>query len=1081
MKIGQRLGHIRIEHRLGKGGMGEVFLGHDEVLERPVAVKVLASHARLSEAWRARFLREARLLSRLDHPAICRIHDFVEADGDTCLVLEYIEGQTLRAVAGSLRTGEIVQLMAEVAEALAAAHAEGIIHRDLKPDNVMVTPAGRAKILDFGIARNAIMPVHPATTPRDPTSLPDLPGEGTASLAGTFATEDGAVMGTVQYMSPEQINGLPLTTASDCYSFGIMLHELLTGRPAYGDAAGTDLTLRVARAEVEPPTGVDPDLASLITDLTDLDARRRPDAAGAAVRLRHFLDRPAILRRRRLRRAAAATMAAVVAGATVLVAWTAYRGQRTARITRRLAREAAAIEWRMRAEYLAPEHDVRSAQEEVERHIGAMVAAAREGGRIARGTASAAAGRGWLTLGRYVKARKALEQAWEAGVRDPEVAYTLGVTLGELYREALGRANRLQDPVMARGAREKARRTLRDPALRYLTAARGTTTAPAAYVEALIALYEDRFDDCERCLGSIQDVPSWFYELDRARAALARQRGEQAFALQADAVALRRSYEEAARASERALAVARSDPAVAADLCTDLTAALYVQVASEQRRIERAAIDRARAACETLERLDPGNLTGQLELVELTLAEGLDTELGGGDPIPVLRAAVDRAAGIARSHDHSTAAHYWLGLAAERLGWSELGRGLDVSETIETCMDAFTAVLRLEPGRISARPRLASCAYLGAIHAYWAGEDPRSWIRSGLDAMEALGDRPYALVLNQRSNLLYIRGLWERDHGIDPRPTFAECVSINERLCERATSPMAFHNLAISLSELARETVASGEDPTVFLDRARRAIQRAAAISPDLAELDSLRGILETIRARFVTSSGGDPLPALERGRTLFREALSRNPDDAEMWVARGELELEGARAAIRTGRSPEPWVREGLRAAAQALRHHPGFGPALRLRTALELERARWLLDLGRIPSPAIARARSAASRLLRSVPGDARGHMLLARAALLEGQWLASQEGCGEAIATFQEGLAAARKALEINNRLAPGHRLRAALAEELARCSPEARRRAFLEERDAALTSLESLFSRTGLREGHRPDPFAPPSLN
>ncbi|MCB1035684.1 MAG: serine/threonine protein kinase, partial [Acidobacteria bacterium] len=153
--VGRRFGRVRIHRLLSAGGMGEVWEGYDELLERTVAVKTLRTDRPLSSSARARFLREARLLSRLDHPHVCRLFDLVEADGAEALILELVPGQTLRRRLQELppMTGEEkLALVAQIASGLAAAHEAGVIHRDLKPANVMIGPQGEVKLIDFGIA-----------------------------------------------------------------------------------------------------------------------------------------------------------------------------------------------------------------------------------------------------------------------------------------------------------------------------------------------------------------------------------------------------------------------------------------------------------------------------------------------------------------------------------------------------------------------------------------------------------------------------------------------------------------------------------------------------------------------------------------------------------------------------------------------------------------------------------------------------------------------------------------------------------------------------------------------------------------
>lgn len=348
--IGTTIGNIRIDARLGLGGMGEVFLGFDPRLERRVAVKTIRPEQRLSPQVKARLLREARLLSKLGHPSICQVHDLIETPEADFLVLEYVEGRTLRELAADGRLGfdEKLRLAEKIAVALDVAHREKIVHRDLKADNVMVTPEGEVKVLDFGIARSLGEPDAPPPI-RLPPPLPE-PG-GTAPLwtieqdlapAGTTEdlTRQGMVVGTLSAMSPEQALGREVTEASDLYSFGILLQELFTGEPAYEGQEEAATFLQVLRAETRPVTGLDPDLTRLIQDLESLDPRRRPTAAEAAERLRGIRDRPQRMRRRRLRLAATVGAFAVLLVVLAVVSWLAVEAERSRRDAERRRQQA---------------------------------------------------------------------------------------------------------------------------------------------------------------------------------------------------------------------------------------------------------------------------------------------------------------------------------------------------------------------------------------------------------------------------------------------------------------------------------------------------------------------------------------------------------------------------------------------------------------------------------------------------------------------------------------------------------------------------------------------------------------------
>ncbi|MEM7307157.1 MAG: serine/threonine-protein kinase [Planctomycetota bacterium] len=298
----ERIGKFRVLRRLGEGGMGQVYAAQDESLGRRVALKSVRPEHRLDEATRARFLREARILSQLDHPDICTIHDYLTIDGGDYLVLELIEGRTLGELGDDELEGPARLAIAErLAEVLVRAHAEGVVHRDLKPSNVMLTPEGDVKVLDFGIARS----------PDEPSA------EGHATVPTNafddYRTEQGSVLGTPGYMSPEQARGERVTTASDVYSLGLLLQELLTHAPIHPKGLSIyELWQRAHEGRSLPAEGAGRELTRLLERMKAPAASRRPTALEVAERLRWLRARP---RRIAVRTSVAAGLLAVVGGA----------------------------------------------------------------------------------------------------------------------------------------------------------------------------------------------------------------------------------------------------------------------------------------------------------------------------------------------------------------------------------------------------------------------------------------------------------------------------------------------------------------------------------------------------------------------------------------------------------------------------------------------------------------------------------------------------------------------------------------------------------------------------------------------
>jgi Tol biopolymer transport system component len=282
LEAGKKLGPYEIIEPIGAGGMGEVYKARDTRLDRTVAIKVLPADFADRSDLKERFDREARAVSNLNHPNICALYDVGQEEGIAYLVMEHLEGETLgsRLVKGPLEVGELVRVAIQIAEALDVAHRQGFIHRDLKPGNIMLTRSG-AKLLDFGLAKST---TEAAVT--DATS---------AATATSPLTAQGTIMGTFQYMAPEQFEGVPADARSDIFAFGVVLYEMATGARAFEGKTQASLAASILKEEPRPLSALAPMVPPGLERVVQVCMAKEPDdrwqtAHDMALQLRWIAD-----------------------------------------------------------------------------------------------------------------------------------------------------------------------------------------------------------------------------------------------------------------------------------------------------------------------------------------------------------------------------------------------------------------------------------------------------------------------------------------------------------------------------------------------------------------------------------------------------------------------------------------------------------------------------------------------------------------------------------------------------------------------------------------------------------------------
>ena len=923
--IRRRVGHFRLEEKLGEGGVGAVYLAFDERLERRVALKALRPEVAGDVATREQFLREARLLSQLHHPNICQVHDLVRDGEDTWLVLEYIEGRTLAEAMDGVGRESKLDIAIGVAEAIAAAHREGVVHRDMKPENIMLHVEGGVKVLDFGLAH----------------SLNDArPGLRWS--------------GTLLYMSPEQANRGEVGAASDLYSFGLVLQELLTGQPAYPVLPFDEVLERVRRGETVPVDGLDPDAKQLIQRLQAFESGDRPDARETVRALRFLRDKPARRRRRRWALAVAAALSIVVLGA-LLGTWQARRQvAERAELARQFTREADDIEWLLRSAYLGPPRDLRPMQRQVRERMDALRRRMEEVGDVGRGPGEYALGRAAVALGDYRRAWQHLDTAWQRGYRPPEVGIALGLASLEIYRLEGRLLESMHDSARIEKLRNELEARWLAPALKHLERGRESLRQRAAsgapvrskaesadYVAAVAALDSGDLDGALQHAQAALDREPWLYEAEMLRGEVHRRR---AWDLQRerDLEPAGSAYELARQAFGRAAQQGRSDPAVYLEACATELADVTFRIYFDNAEVE-TPLQAGEDFCQLARQLDEDKPQAWRLLSELRMRRGEVSK----EPEEALRSAAEMARAAIQRDPQNADAWRSLGHVYSVQSDARLARYRDADVPIARMIAAYTESFRLAPQAASASNALgnaygmraralfdrgldgradadrALAAYYRAIDlapdsgyetnlalTYWSraefelrrGLDASSSIDRGLEAQKrGLEGHPgYSTGLVNLADLELLAGLQAARQGRRDSAALERAVAT----CRKALAAepegwvVLFRCLPVVVTILEKEMICTGAKPELF-DLAERLLD----IDPHAASvIELLQAIIHRLKATELLIAESDPKIELRRAEAAILRVLEMDSNLVEARLEQGRLTLVDAVWRLHNG-----------------------------------------------------------------------------------------------------------------------------------------------------------------------------------
>jgi tetratricopeptide (TPR) repeat protein len=962
------VGHYKVGALLGSGGMAEVYRAFDPTLNRAVALKLLRETDR---DFLARFLREARAQARVGHDNICDVYEAGIADGRPFIAMRCIDGLTLMEAASRMSIDEKVAVMADVAEAVHAAHRTGLVHRDLKPNNIMVEARAEGGwhpwVLDFGLARD--------------TSVDSM-------------TTVGTVMGTPPYMAPEQARGerSMIDRRTDVYALGATLFDILSGRPPFIADSIVGVMLKVVSEEAPSPRSFNPsipgDVETIVLKCLEKDPRRRYDSARAlAEDLRKYLDGEPISARRTTfvhrwvtRARKHPTMATLLAIASVAVlasmAWavtTSIRSAERQRAAQRFGQQIERMEAVARYSSMLPLHDVRgerrrirSAIAQIEREMPTMSA-------MAAAPAHYAIGRGYLALREWEPSRSHLQAAWNGDYRTPEVAYALGRVIGAQYQEALEEAERIAGADARAARRRQVEHLYRDAALRWLRQSTSTASESPAYGEGLIALYEKRYDAAlERARKAFHDVP-WMHEAKKLEGDIWIERGMEQFNTGRvdDAVA---SYQRAGDAYRQAEAIGASDDAI------------LLGEAEQSFRLMLVAINnggdptdmmlRGLAAAERAA-VTNADLEASFRTQALLLQRYADWQLSQGrSPLQSLDRSVALARRAVAADPKSADAHRNLGTSLFTQARYSATHGQDPIPLYDASIHSLRQAVALDPRSIYTLDSLANSIRRKGEAVGQKGGNPVALLNESIVYYDraTAADPNWANSFNDRGLAFMTRGEWEMENGVDPTASFAECArSLERSIALNPQFSIAYLNLGSVHVDRGNDAVHKGRDPRAALQQANDVFAAALRHNPKLAFAHANSGLANLLAAQWALDVGDDPRPWVERGEAAYARALEINPEHANSYGYGGGLLLIAAKYVAQTGGDPTAVLDRAREKIRRAMSINPDSVDVMQFGAAIEVEAARYAIAKGKSPASPLHAAETIITSALKKNSADA------------------------------------------------------------------------------------------------------------
>lgn len=988
--VEKKIGPYQVERELGRGGMGVVYLATraDDQYKKQVAIK-LVSGVKVDFVLR-RFLTERQILATLDHPNIAKLLDGGTTEEDfPYLVMEYIDGQPILEYCDEkqLSITERLKLFCSVCSAIQYAHQNLVIHRDIKPSNILVTPENTPKLLDFGIAKllNPELCLHEV--------------DQTMTLMRLM---------TPEYASPEQIRGDKVTIATDVYSLGVVLYELLTGHRPYhlGECSLIEAERIVCETDPEVPSAkvtrpiatstkkfsMDPEKLSkarnsdpkqlrriLSGDLDNIvmmalrkePSRRYSSAEQLAADITRYINGFPVIahkntffyraekffNRNKLSIAFSCVIFVIVIVLSSMWLNATWQAKERARLAHQFGRKAKEVEEFLRFARTLPLHNINREKQVIKTQIEQLLLESSQAGKLGQGISQYAIGYGYLSLQDYENANKYLQQAWDYGYREPELAYALGASLGALYQKNLSEIENLPDKETQEIRRKEIEKIYLNPALSYLKMGAQVNREKALYLKALIYFYEKRYLEAVKEAKNVFSQSPWFYEAQKLVADAYLAIGLE-FAVRHEHKLALENLLEARKAYELTLKIARSDSNVFLGYCNSWLQTMESEVASGKSW--ENAFNEATRVGQNMLQADPTNSAAYEALAKCYLSKSSYLVERGQDPqstfdevLKITQTAIEEK--VASESVFNIAGNVYL-----EMGNYQVTKGLEPNKNYEQAITYFQKALEINPKDSKTYSYLARVYRVKAAYLSNFGADNDELLEKAIENYQkaiALNlDSPamapnYARLANVYSLKLYqaiIKGQSPDIFLSKSVENYQKSIELNPKYSS------SYLYMGVDFATKAEYELLRKHNPQIWLEKAILNMEKALELSPEKVEVYKSIVFVYLVEIKWKVFTNKDPINAVEKAAKYINKSLSLNsgPGNQETYAYKINLEILMARWKIQQKLSPEEHFKQAEETLNKALAIRQDDNFTLSLAIDLYQYWAKWQINNKNLPN---------------------------------------------------------------------------------------------------------------------------------